>query len=120
MLIIGMSLAVKVLSAVAIQHRSAEQRQRATQEAANLMERIMSYRFEEVTSELVHSLSISQATLRSIPSAELAIEVNPSEPGPGRHAKGIRVQLRWRNRAGEWEAPVRLTTWIEQRRSGQL
>ncbi len=116
MLIIGMSLAVKVLGYVALQRRAAEHRQRAVQEAANVMERLTAYPFDEITPERARAMSISPATLESLPGAELTSDVKDSQPGAGRTARRIAVRLRWRNRAGEWEAPVRLTTWIERRR----
>jgi Tfp pilus assembly protein PilV len=117
MLIIGMSLAVKVLGYAALQRRSAEQRQRALQEVANVMERITADPFDEVTPERARAMSISPSATSSLPGAELAVEVTPSQPGAGRSARRIAVRLRWRNRAGEWEAPVRLTTWIERGRA---
>jgi hypothetical protein len=80
------------------------------------MERLTAYPFDELTPERARTLSISPATLESLPGAELAVDVNPSQLGAGRSSKRIAIRLRWRNHAGEWEAPVRLTTWIEQRR----
>jgi Tfp pilus assembly protein PilV len=116
MLLIGMTLTVKVMGYVGLQRRSAEHRQRAIQEVANVMERLTAYPYEEVTAERARALSISQTAVQSLPDAELAVDVNESQPGAGRSAKRIAIRLRWRNRAGEWEAPVRLTTWIERRR----
>ena len=117
MLLIGMTLTVKVMGYVGLQRRSAEHRQRAVQEVANAMERLTAYPFEEVTAERARELSISQTAVQSLPDAELAVNVNESQPGAGRSAKRIAIRLRWRNRSGEWEAPVRLTTWIERRRT---
>jgi hypothetical protein len=116
MLMIGMTLTVKVLGYAALERRAAEHRQRADLEVANVMERLTAYPFDELTPERARTLSISPATLESLPGAELAVDVNPSQLGAGRSSKRIAIRLRWRNRAGEWEAPVRLTTWIEQRR----
>ena len=116
MLLIGMTLTVKVMGYVGHQRRSAEHRQRAVQEVANAMERLTASPFEEVTAERARTLSISEATARVLPDAELAIDVNASGSGDGQSAKRIAIRLRWRNRSGEWEAPVRLTTWIERRR----
>jgi len=118
MLIVGMSLAVKVLGYVALQRRAAEHRQRAIQEAANVMERLTAYPFDEVTPERARALSISPTALESLTGAELVVEVSASQPGTGGAAKRIAVRLRWHDRSGEWEAPVRLTTWIERGRSG--
>ena len=117
MLLIGMTLTVKVMGYVGHQRRAAEHRQRAVQEVANAMERLTAYPYEEVTAERARTLSISQTAVQSLPDAELAVDVNESQPGAGRSAKRIAIRLRWRNRSGEWEAPVRLTTWIERRRT---
>jgi hypothetical protein len=117
MLLIGMTLALKVTAYTAHQRRSADQRQRAVQEVANAMERVTAYPFNEVTAERGRALAISPTAAQTLPDAELTIAVDESPPGAGRSAKRIAIRLRWRNRAGEWEAPVRLTTWIERRRS---
>ncbi len=116
LLLIGMSLTVKVLGYANLQRRSAEHRQRAVQEVANAMERLTAHPFEEVTAERARAIRISQAAVQLLPDAELAIDVNESHPGTGQSVKRVAIRLRWRNRAGEWDAPVRLTTWIEQRR----
>ena len=116
MLMVGMTLTVKVLSYAGLQRRAAEQRQRAIQEASNAMERLTALPFDDVTTERARALTISPTALQRLPDAELAANVDESQPGPGRSAKRIAIRLRWRDRAGEWEAPVRLTTWIERRR----
>jgi hypothetical protein len=117
MLMIGMTLTVQVMGSAALQRRSAGQRQRAVQEVANAMERLTASPFEEVTAERARTISISPSAARSLPDAELTVDLEESRPGAGRSAKRIAIRLRWRNRAGEWEAPVRLTTWIERRRT---
>ena len=66
------------------------------------------------------ALSISPGGLQSLPGAELTVAVDESQPGAGRSAKRIAVRLRWRNRVGEWEAPVRLATWIERAEAGPM
>jgi len=114
MLMIGMTLTVKVLGYAGQQRRAAEQRERAVQEAANAMERLTARPFDEVNPDRAAALAISPASLPSLPGAELSVTVDESRPGPGRSAKRIAVRLRWRNRAGDWDAPVRLTTWIER------
>jgi hypothetical protein len=116
MLAIVMTLTVKVLGYAGQQRRSADQRQRAILEVANVMERITAEPFEEVTAERARRLSISPAAAGSLTGSELAVEVTEEQPGPGRSAKRVAVRLRWKGRSGEWEAPVRLTTWIERRR----
>jgi hypothetical protein len=116
MLMIAMTLTVKVLGYVGHQRRVSEYRQRAIQEVANVMERLTARPFDEITAEQARRLTPSPSARQSLPEAELAVGVAEDQPGAGRSAKRIAVRLRWRGRAGEWEAPVRLTTWIERGR----
>jgi hypothetical protein len=118
MLSVAMVMTVKVLGYAGQQRRSAEQRQRAMLEVANLMERITGDPFDQVTAERARRLSISPAAASSLTSAELTVDVadEPRGPAPGRSARRVAIRLRWKGRSGEWEAPVRLTTWIERGR----
>jgi len=116
MLVIAMSLTVKVLGWVALERRAAERRQRAVLEVANVMERITAYPFEEVTPDLTHRITLSTTAGQSLPESDLVVEVTNSDPAAGRSAKRVSIRLRWKGRSGEWEAPVRLTSWIERRR----
>ncbi len=119
MLSVAMAMTVKVLGYSGQQRRSAEQRQRALLEAGNLMERITAMPFDEVTAERVRRLSIARTVAESLPGAELAVEVKEERPGPDRSSRRVAVRLRWKGRSGEWEAPVRLTTWIERGRASR-
>jgi hypothetical protein len=116
MLMIAMSLTVKVLGWVALERRVAERRQRAVLEVANVMERITAYPFEEVTPDLTRRITLSTTAGQSLPDSDLVVDVTNSDPGAGRSAKRIAIRLRWKGRSGEWDAPVRLTSWIERRR----
>ena len=118
LLMIGMTLTVKVLGWVALERRSAERRQRAVMEVANVMERITAYPFEEVNSTLARRITLSESARRFLPDAELALDVSDRAPVAGLAAKRIAVQLRWRSRSGEWSVPVRLTSWVERARRG--
>jgi hypothetical protein len=116
MLSIAMGLTIKVLGYAGQQRRSADQRQRAMLEVANVMERIAALPFDELTTERARRVAITPAAAGSLGGAELAVEVTDETPGPGRAARRVAVRLRWKGRSGEWEAPVRLTTWVERRR----
>jgi hypothetical protein len=118
MLMIAMGLTVKMLSFVAIQRRAAERRQQALLEAGNLMERITGYPYEEVSASLARKLTLSPQARQALPESDLVIDVAESQGDAGRFAKRIAIRLRWRNRAGEWDRPVRLTSWIQRGRSG--
>src|SRR5262249_13531721 len=113
MLMIAMSLTVKVLGHVGAQRRASEYRQRALQEIANVMERLTAHPYDAITAELTSHCKLSSAVSRSLPDAELSVGVAQEQPGGGRSVKRITVSLRWRGRSGEWEAPVRLSTWVE-------
>jgi Tfp pilus assembly protein PilV len=117
MVMIAMTLTVKVLGYASLQHRAAEHRQRAELEAANVMERITADPYEAITVERARQAALSAASRATLPGAELVVDVAEDSPGAGRSAKRIAVRLRWRGRSGEWEAPVRLTTWVERRRT---
>ncbi len=117
MMMVAMGLTVKVLGQAGQQRRSADQRQRAVLVVANIMERITAEPFDGVTAERARRLSLSPGSSAALPGAELAVEVNDETPAPGRSARRIAVRLRWKGRSGEWEAPVRLITWIERGRT---
>ena len=118
LLMVAMTLTIKVLGLVAVERRASERRQRALVEVANLMERITAYPFDEVTPGLAKRLALSPAGRQSLPDSELAVDVTPDQPGAGRSASADRDQAALRGLDGEWVAPVRLTSWIEQRRQG--
>ena len=114
-LVIAMSLTMKLLAWVAHERREAERRLCAIAEVANTMERFAARPLDEVTEQSARSLKISETTREALPDAEL--KVNVDDKAAGDDSKRIVVQLRWRNRAGEWNAPVRLTSWISKRRT---
>ncbi len=113
----AMTMTVQVLGHAARVRRDADHRQRATLEVGNLMERLAAIPFDELTEARARGLTLSEATTRLLPNAELAVSVKDEKPAPDRASKRLAVRLRWRGRSGEWEAPVRLVTWIERRTS---
>jgi hypothetical protein len=119
-LLVAMSLMLKVLAIVAHERRAADHRQRAALEVANLMERITAYPFERVTPELARGMTLSETARQSLRDCELAIDVTGGERVPltDRDARRISITLRWREPSGQWQHPVRLTSWIEHRRVG--
>jgi len=119
LLVIVMSMTVKVLGWVALERRAAERREQAVVLVANLMERLAAHPYDEVTPDLAREYAAPARTAGSLPDAELKVDVAESQPGAGRSAKRIAIQLRWRDHNGEWAAPVRLTSWIERRRTSR-
>ena len=105
-----MTVSVQLLGWAAATRESAERRQWAVQEVANLMERLASRPWSELTPEAAAAESISDSARAMLRDAELKIAV--TEPASEPAAKRVAIELRWRNRAGEFDSPVRLTTWI--------
>jgi type II secretory pathway pseudopilin PulG len=110
MLAAAMTLTVQLLGALAAERRAAERRLCAVQEVANLMERVAARPWAEVTPESLRTVSLSPRALQALPGAELTATVDDASAGPG--GKRISLRLRWRDRAGTWTAPVRLSAWI--------
>jgi type II secretory pathway pseudopilin PulG len=99
LLAVAMTVAVRLVGWVALEQRAAERRERALMEASNLLERLAAAR-----------AALSPAAQQALPGAELKVEVTEVDsPLP---AKRLRVQVRWRDRSGGFEAPIRLTTWV--------
>jgi hypothetical protein len=117
LLVIMMVLTLKVLGWVALQRRGVERREQAVLEVANLMERVTARPYDAVTPGLARELTETARAAESLPDADLRIDIAESQPGAGRSAKRIAIQLLWRDQSGEWAAPVRLTSWIERRRN---
>ncbi len=118
-LVIVMGFTMKTLSTVGHERRAAEQRQRGVLEVGNLMERITALPFDKVTAPVARGMSLSDVARASLRDAELAIDVSAGDKSAeaGRSAKRVMIRLRWRGPSGEWQAPVRLTSWIESRRN---
>jgi hypothetical protein len=116
MLMMAMALTVKVLGWIGVERRNYERRQCALQEADNLMERLTSRPFEAVSAATVKQMALSEQARRALPSAELQIEVVENDRSGGPGSKRVALRLRWRSRSGEWDSPVRLTTWIHRGR----
>jgi len=108
-LLVAMIAVAQTVATVAMQRRIAEQRALATQEAANLMERIYSLPWGEATEEKISELQLSETCRQRLPDARLGVVVESTDdPVPGRE---IRIEIDWRDRAGKRGAPIRLTAW---------
>jgi Tfp pilus assembly protein PilV len=108
----AMTLTVQVLGWVAAERRAADRRQCAVQEVGNLMEHLAARPWDRLSPEAIRDVAMGEAARRRLPGAELSVSVDESR---GPDAKRIALRLRWRNRAGTWEAPVRLAAWVFRR-----
>ncbi|WP_165073652.1 hypothetical protein [Paludisphaera rhizosphaerae] len=117
MLMLAMTIVVQAISSVANARRNWDRRMIAANEVSNQVERLAARRFEELKSGPVDGLKLSTEA-QGLPSADLKAEVVAADAAGGVDSKRISVQLRWRNAAGDWSTPVRLTTWIHRRKEG--
>jgi hypothetical protein len=117
LLAVAMSTTVHVLGWVAAERRAVERRQWAIQEVGNLMERLTAGPWEKVDAGSARALVLSEEVRRNLPEPELTIDVDDRDAGRGE--KHLAIRLRWRNRSGAWERPVRLSAWVAQRRRPQ-
>ncbi len=118
MLIIAMSLITRVVGWTAADRRNLDRRQWAVQEAANLMERLTARPFESLTTDSVKDATLSPEAVRTLPDATLNVEVVDHDPAGGDDSKRITIGLRWRARSGDWDAPLKLASWVYRRKGG--
>lgn len=104
-----MTVSLQMLAGLNQQQRLATRRQLAADELANLMERATNRPFKDLTNESLQSLNISDAARERLPDSELKLSV-VEQPGPP-VGKQIAAEIRWRDTAGAFSAPVRLVAW---------
>lgn len=105
----AMAATLQVIGWVALERRAGERRERAVAEVANLMERVAARPWEELENSRLASLKLNETTARFLPGPKLEVKVEPLDDAPSR--KKITVELRWLDRTGRPEAPVRLVAW---------
>ena len=112
MLAAAMAATLQVIGWVAFEARAVARRERAVREAVNLLERVAARPWDDLTTDALARLKISEATAAALPGSNLAIRVATVEAEPAR--KVITVEIRWNDRTGRPEAPVRLVAWSHQ------
>jgi hypothetical protein len=113
---IGIALAIVVMIAVAQliavvakQRREVAQSQLATQEVANVMERVIVMPWDELTTEAAAQFDISHESATTLDDPQLSISIsnfNDSLP-----TKQIEITLSWRDLANRRVEQVRLVAW---------
>jgi len=111
------SVSIPLLTVVAHERRSAEQRQFALQHAANLL--------EHTTTKSWTQLPVGEQTLTAaptdvqmlLPGLERQVEVKELSEEP--RSKQVAVSIRWKSRTGQLVAPVRLSAWVYPIEEGQ-
>ena len=114
-----LTVSLQLLAGLAAQRHAADQRQLAAIEIGNVMDRVASRRWAELTQASVARETLAESVRRQLPGAELKIEISivPQEP----EVKRILVSLRWRDRTGQPLPPVQVVTWKNRKteKSGQ-
>ena len=111
------SVSIPLLTVVARERRSAEQRQFALQHAANLLERATTKDWAELP---VGNLELTAApgdVQTLLPGLERRVEVAELQESP--RSKQVTVSIRWLSRSGQLVAPVRLSAWVYPNGEGQ-
>jgi hypothetical protein len=109
MLAVLTTVCLQFMWAVSDQRRQLFAHLTASQEAANLMERLSALKWDELTGDAAGKLQLSAEARKSLPEAhcELLVE-GPSGDPP---AKRIVVNVYWPSQPGGPEHRVRLTAW---------
>jgi Tfp pilus assembly protein PilV len=110
----GMAATVQVVGWVALERKAVERRERAVLEAENLMERIVTWPWDELSTESMKRYSIRGSTAGFLRDPTLKVDVTPFEDAPAR--KKVVVEIRWLDRSGRPEAPVRIVAWAYRRK----
>jgi Prokaryotic N-terminal methylation motif len=110
---VAMTVTVQVVGWIALERRAVERRERALLEAENLMERIVAAPWQDLSTESVKRFSLSETTAGFLRSPTLDVIVTPFDDAPAR--KKVVVEIRWLDRTGRPEAPVRLVAWAYRR-----
>jgi len=113
---IGIALAAVVMIAVAQlvavvakQRHEVAQTRLATQEVANVMERMMVLPWDDLTSEAGKGFDVSQESAPALDDPRLSITVSGSDDSLP--TKKIEIALSWRDQANRRVEPVRLVAW---------
>ncbi len=112
LLAVGMVVTVQVVGWVATERRAVERRERAALEASNLMERAAARPWDALTAEGLAPVGLADAARRALPGSAVSWAVAELDAPP--RSKRVTLEVRWRDRAGRSEAPVRLVAWVHR------
>lgn len=100
--------------------RTAEDRLLAAEEASNILERLFVLPWDELTPDIAVEQPLSTAAQERLRDPQLEATVVDASDSPDDseaiEIKRITVSIRWRNAAGEWVQPMRLSAWRSRAR----
>jgi Tfp pilus assembly protein PilV len=109
LLVVMLMICLAFFQAMATQRRAIHHHRVAVQEANNVMERICSRPWEELTPENVSALSLDEQTEQLLPGSKLTVEISQSEDEPA--GKRITVVIQWPTGPELPDRSVRLVAW---------
>lgn len=117
LLALAMGLVAQTAVWLAAERRGAARRERALQEAANLMERLAARPWDELTPDLARVQALTPATAEVLRDGTLAVAIAGDDVEPA--AKSIAIEIGWGSGgSGGRVAPVRLVAWVYRRNPG--
>lgn len=108
---VAMSLLVRVVGWVGRERRAAERRLMAVHEISNILERVSAEPYDRIDAKRVEELAGTSVAAAALPEPRWEAEVTAADV-PAPRSKRVRLSLRWKSLAGNWEAPVRLVAWV--------
>jgi prepilin-type N-terminal cleavage/methylation domain-containing protein len=109
LLAVLLALCAQLLSVTGHARRASERRAIALEEAANLIERVRTLPFAEVTPERLARIELAPEVREFLPDATAKLSIDKETDAVP--AKRVRVEIQWRAAAGP-EPPARLTFWV--------
>ena len=112
MTLLGAALAmfVPLLSRVNAVRRASAARRAALQEAHNILERFSARDWGDVNQKTADTERLSREAGQSLHEPQLKLTVTDVAGSPP--GKRVAVEIRWKNREGDYVAPVRLATFL--------
>lgn len=104
------TVSISLLLAVAHERRFAQQRQFAMQHAANLLERSTARGWAGLA-DGPQPIEPAHADLTDL-LPELDRRIDVTSTSEDFDARRVTVSIRWKNRTGQFVAPIRLTAWV--------
>jgi prepilin-type N-terminal cleavage/methylation domain-containing protein len=98
-----------LFGAIAGQRQSLRARQAAAQEAANVMERLASLSWDDLTTRQVDAARLSDEAQQALPGGELKVKM--TRPAGTPEAKQLTVEIRWQAEPSRSLQTVRLVAW---------
>jgi hypothetical protein len=109
-----LTTAIPTLRWILHQRRFIQQREAAVLEVDNLLERLTSVGWNDLTTDRAAQFQLAPTVAAQLPGSRLEIKVDTDADDP--RAKRVHVELTWETTRGQPAPPVRLTTWVYSRR----